>query len=144
MFNYMSIKILAVFDTRPKAIKIASFVNGLKDQQGINAKISVSAQHRERLEQARSQVTSNILLVLEPIPKELKPHLVLVHPSTSRPASLPPFYQQISMGYVEAGLRTNNLKSPWPEEDSRKLTSVITMLHFQPNNQLQNKNIFRQ
>ncbi|CAM2734208.1 UDP-N-acetylglucosamine 2-epimerase (non-hydrolyzing) [Pseudoalteromonas distincta] len=79
-------------------------------------------------------VTTNILLGLKPILEEFKPDLILVHgdTSTTLSASLAAFYQQIPVGHVEAGLRTGNLASPWPEEGNRKLTGAITKLHFAP------------
>lgn len=150
----MSIKILTIFGTRPEAIKMAPLVNALNNQKGINAKVCVTAQHREMLDQVLdlftiipdydlnimkpgqvlSEVTTNILLGLEPILKEFQPQLVLVHgdTSTTLSASLAAFYQQIPIGHVEAGLRTRNLSSPWPEEGNRKLTGAITKLHFPP------------
>jgi UDP-N-acetylglucosamine 2-epimerase (non-hydrolysing) len=150
----MPIKILTVFGTRPEAIKMAPLVDALNNQTGINAKVCVTAQHREMLDQvlelfaitpdydlnimkpgqSLSQVTTSILLGLEPIIKEFKPHLVLVHgdTSTTLSASLAAFYQQIPIGHIEAGLRTGNLNSPWPEEGNRKLTSAIAKLHFAP------------
>lgn len=150
----MPIKILTIFGTRPEAIKMAPLVNALNDQQGIDAKVCVTAQHREMLDQVLdlfsiipdydlnimkpgqvlSEVTTNILLGLEPILKEFQPQLVLVHGDTSTTvsASLAAFYQQIPIGHVEAGLRTRNLNSPWPEEGNRKLTGAITKLHFPP------------
>jgi UDP-N-acetylglucosamine 2-epimerase (non-hydrolysing) len=150
----MPIKILTIFGTRPEAIKMATLVNALNDQQGIDAKVCVTAQHREMLDQVLdlftiipdydlnimkpgqvlSEVTTNILLGLEPILKEFQPQLVLVHGDTSTTvsASLAAFYQQIPIGHVEAGLRTRNLNSPWPEEGNRKLTGAITKLHFPP------------
>ncbi|WP_211671872.1 non-hydrolyzing UDP-N-acetylglucosamine 2-epimerase [Moritella sp. 5] len=150
----MPIKILTIFGTRPEAIKMAPLVNALNDQQGIDAKVCVTAQHREMLDQVLdlfsiipdydlnimkpgqvlSEVTTNILLGLEPILKEFQPQLVLVHGDTSTTvsASLAAFYQQIPIGHVEAGLRTRNLSSPWPEEGNRKLTGAITKLHFPP------------
>ncbi|MCG6200943.1 non-hydrolyzing UDP-N-acetylglucosamine 2-epimerase [Psychromonas antarctica] len=150
----MPIKILTVFGTRPEAIKMAPLVDALNNQTGINAKVCVTAQHREMLDQvlelfaitpdydlnimkpgqSLSQVTTSILLGLEPILKEFKPHLVLVHgdTSTTLSASLAAFYQQIPIGHIEAGLRTGNLNSPWPEEGNRKLTSAIAKIHFAP------------
>jgi UDP-N-acetylglucosamine 2-epimerase (non-hydrolysing) len=150
----MSIKILIVFGTRPEAIKMAPLVDALKKQPGIDAKVCVTAQHREMLDQvlelfsitpdydlnimkpgqSLSYVTTNILLGLEPILKEFKPHLILVHgdTSTTLSTSLAAFYQQIPIGHVEAGLRTGDLNSPWPEEGNRRLTSAITKLHFAP------------
>ncbi len=150
----MTIKVLSIFGTRPEAIKMAPLVKALNSAQGIDAKVCVTAQHREMLDQVLDlfdivpeydlnimkpgqnlyDVTTNILLGLKPILEEFKPDLVLVHgdTSTTLTASLAAFYQQIPVGHVEAGLRTGNLSSPWPEEGNRKLTGAITKLHFAP------------
>ncbi|WP_193331334.1 UDP-N-acetylglucosamine 2-epimerase, partial [Pseudoalteromonas ulvae] len=133
----MTIKVLSVFGTRPEAIKMAPLVKALNDAEGIDAKVCVTAQHREMLDQVLElfdivpeydlnimkpgqslyDVTTNILLGLKPILEEFKPDIVLVHgdTSTTLSASLAAFYQQIPVGHVEAGLRTGNLSSPWPE-----------------------------
>jgi UDP-N-acetylglucosamine 2-epimerase (non-hydrolysing) len=150
----MTIKVLSIFGTRPEAIKMAPLVKALTNSDGIEAKVCVTAQHREMLDQVLDlfdivpdydlnimkpgqtlyDVTTNILLGLKPILEEFKPDLVLVHgdTSTTLSASLAAFYQQIPVGHVEAGLRTGNLSSPWPEEGNRKLTGAITKLHFAP------------
>ena len=150
----MAIKILSIFGTRPEAIKMAPLVKALNLTDGIDARVCVTAQHREMLDQVLNlfeiipeydlnimkpgqslyDVTTNILLGLKPILEEFKPDLVLVHgdTSTTLSASLAAFYQQIPVGHVEAGLRTGNLASPWPEEGNRKLTGAITKLHFAP------------
>lgn len=150
----MAIKILSIFGTRPEAIKMAPLVKALNLTDGIDARVCVTAQHREMLDQVLDlfeiipeydlnimkpgqslyDVTTNILLGLKPILEEFKPDLVLVHgdTSTTLSASLAAFYQQIPVGHVEAGLRTGNLASPWPEEGNRKLTGAITKLHFAP------------
>ncbi|QBJ62638.1 UDP-N-acetylglucosamine 2-epimerase (non-hydrolyzing) [Pseudoalteromonas sp. DL-6] len=150
----MAIKVLSIFGTRPEAIKMAPLVKALNAAEGIDAKVCVTAQHREMLDQVLAlfeivpeydlnimkpgqslyDVTTNILLGLKPILEEFKPDLVLVHgdTSTTLSASLAAFYQQIPVGHVEAGLRTGNLSSPWPEEGNRKLTGAITKLHFAP------------
>ncbi|KPH92088.1 UDP-N-acetylglucosamine 2-epimerase [Pseudoalteromonas undina] len=150
----MAIKVLSIFGTRPEAIKMAPLVKALNEADGIDAKVCVTAQHREMLDQVLDlfeivpeydlnimkpgqslyDVTTNILLGLKPILEEFKPDLVLVHgdTSTTLSASLAAFYQQIPVGHVEAGLRTGNLSSPWPEEGNRKLTGAITKLHFAP------------
>ena len=150
----MAIKVLSIFGTRPEAIKMAPLVKALNTAEGIEAKVCVTAQHREMLDQVLElfeivpeydlnimkpgqslyDVTTNILLGLKPILEEFKPDLVLVHgdTSTTLSASLAAFYQQIPVGHVEAGLRTGNLASPWPEEGNRKLTGAITKLHFAP------------
>ncbi|AFS38139.1 non-hydrolyzing UDP-N-acetylglucosamine 2-epimerase [Alteromonas macleodii] len=147
-------KVLTVFGTRPEAIKMAPLVHALAASSDINAKVCVTAQHREMLDQVLSlfeitpdydldimkpgqdlySVTTSILEGLKPVLEEFKPDVVLVHGDTTTTfsASLAAFYQQISVGHVEAGLRTGNLYSPWPEEANRKLTGALTEYHFAP------------
>lgn len=148
------IKILTVFGTRPEAIKMAPLVHALAAAEGIEAKVCVTAQHREMLDQVLAlfeitpdydlnimkpgqslyDISSQILLGMKPVLEDFKPDMVLVHGDTSTTfaASLAAFYQQIKVGHVEAGLRTGNIYSPWPEEANRKLTGVLTELHFAP------------
>ncbi|EPJ45703.1 MAG: UDP-N-acetylglucosamine 2-epimerase [Osedax symbiont Rs1] len=148
------IKVLTVFGTRPEAIKMAPLVHKLAEAVGIESKVCVTAQHREMLDQvlqlfeivpdfdldimkpgqSLEQVTTNILLGLKPVLEEFKPDVVLVHGDTATTfaSSLAAYYQQIPVGHVEAGLRTGNLYSPWPEEGNRKLTAAIAQLHFAP------------
>ena len=150
----MTIKILSVFGTRPEAIKMAPLVHALDNAEGIHAKVCVTAQHREMLDQVLNlfeikpdydlnimekgqtlfDVTTKILSGLKPVLEEFKPDMVLVHGDTSTTfsTSLASFYLQIPVGHVEAGLRTGNLYSPWPEEGNRKLTGGIAQLHFAP------------
>ena len=150
----MAIKILTVFGTRPEAIKMAPLVDLLAHDKSIKHKVCVTAQHREMLDQVLAlfsitpdydlnimrpgqslfDLTSNILLGLEGVLEQYKPDLVLVHgdTSTTLSASLAAFYKQIPIAHIEAGLRTGNLNSPWPEEGNRKLTSALTTLHFTP------------
>ena len=147
-------KILTVFGTRPEAIKMAPLVHALAADDRFNAKVCVTAQHREMLDQVLelfeiepdfdlnimkagqtlNDVTTAILVGLKPILEEFKPDVVLVHGDTATTfaASLAAYYQQIKVGHVEAGLRTGNIYSPWPEEANRKLTSAITNYHFAP------------
>jgi len=147
-------KVLTVFGTRPEAIKMAPLVHALAGSSDIDAKVCVTAQHREMLDQVLSlfeitpdydldimkpgqdlySVTTRILEGLKPVLEEFKPDVVLVHGDTTTTfsASLAAFYQQISVGHVEAGLRTGNLYSPWPEEANRKLTGALTEYHFAP------------
>ncbi|WP_230390473.1 non-hydrolyzing UDP-N-acetylglucosamine 2-epimerase [Reinekea sp. G2M2-21] len=147
-------KVLTIFGTRPEAIKMAPLVKSLKNDSDIDAKVCVTAQHREMLDQVLDlfeikpdydlnimkagqdlyDITSRILLELKSVLVEFKPDWVLVHGDTSTTfaASLAAFYQQIKVGHVEAGLRTGNLLSPWPEEANRKLTGVLTAKHFAP------------
>lgn len=148
------IKVLSVFGTRPEAIKMAPLVRALDSAEGIDSKVCVTAQHREMLDQvlelfeiqpefdldimksgqSLNDVTSRILLGLKPILESFKPDVVLVHgdTATTLSASLAAYYQQIAVGHVEAGLRTQNIYSPWPEEGNRKLTGVLAALHFTP------------
>jgi UDP-N-acetylglucosamine 2-epimerase (non-hydrolysing) len=147
-------KILTVFGTRPEAIKMAPLVQTLAADNRFHSKVCVTAQHREMLDQVLdlfeivpdfdlnimkpdqklNDVTASILLGLEPILASFKPDVVLVHGDTATTfaAALAAYYQQIEVGHVEAGLRTGNIFSPWPEEANRKLTSAITNYHFAP------------
>ncbi len=147
-------KVLTVFGTRPEAIKMAPLVNALQANSNIECKLCVTAQHREMLDQvldlfelepdydldimAQGQdlydITGKILLKMRDVLKEYKPDLVLVHGDTSTTfaTSLAAYYEQIEVGHVEAGLRTGDIYSPWPEEMNRKLTGSIAQLHFCP------------
>jgi len=147
-------KILTVFGTRPEAIKMAPLVHALAADDRFDAKVCVTAQHREMLDQVLelfeiepdfdlnimkagqtlNDVTTSILVGLKPVLEDFKPDVVLVHGDTATTfaASLAAYYQQIKVGHVEAGLRTGNIYSPWPEEANRKLTSAITNYHFAP------------
>lgn len=150
----MRVKVLSVFGTRPEAIKMAPLVHALNDAAGIEARVCVTAQHREMLDQVLNlfditpdydlnimkhgqslhDVSTRILLGMKSVLEEFQPHIVLVHGDTATTfaASLAAYYQQIPVGHVEAGLRTGNLYSPWPEEGNRKLTGAIAELHFAP------------
>ncbi|PWC14634.1 non-hydrolyzing UDP-N-acetylglucosamine 2-epimerase [Brenneria corticis] len=147
-------KVLTVFGTRPEAIKMAPLVHALAQDEAFESRICVTAQHREMLDQvlrlfsitpdydldimrpgqSLSEISCRILAGLEPVMAEFKPDLVLVHgdTTTTLTTSLAAFYQRIPVGHVEAGLRTGNLYSPWPEEANRKLTGHLAMLHFAP------------
>jgi len=148
-------KVLIVFGTRPEAIKMAPLVKEFqKDSMNFNIKVCVTAQHREMLDQVLNlfqitpdydldvmqpgqnlyDVTSNILLKIKPILEDFDPDVVLVHGDTATTfaTSLAAYYQKIKIGHVEAGLRTGNLYSPWPEEGNRRLTGVLTDYHFSP------------
>ena len=147
-------KILIVFGTRPEAIKMAPVVKALQAADGIDARVCVTAQHRQMLDQVLalfdiapeydlnlmkpgqdlSDITSNVLLGLRGILAEWKPDRMLVHGDTTTTfaAALAAFYARIPVGHVEAGLRTGNPLSPWPEEMNRRLTGAITDLHFAP------------
>lgn len=147
-------RILTVFGTRPEAIKMAPLVHALAKDERFDAKVCVTAQHREMLDQVLelfeitpdydlnlmkagqtlNDVTARILLELKPVLQEFKPDVVLVHGDTATTfaASLAAYYEQIAVGHVEAGLRTGNIYSPWPEEANRKLTGALTKYHFAP------------
>ena len=148
------LKVLTVFGTRPEAIKMAMVVKNLASNDNIDAKVCVTAQHREMLDQVLNlfeikpdydldimtkqqdlyDVTSRILLGLRDILKKEQPDVVLVHgdTTTTLATSLACYYAKVKVGHVEAGLRTGNVYSPWPEEANRKLTGVLTNLHFAP------------
>ena len=147
-------KIVTVFGTRPEAIKMAPLVHALQADDRFDAKVCVTAQHREMLDQVLelfeiepdfdlnimkagqtlNDVTTSVLVGLKPVLEDFKPDVVLVHGDTATTfaASLAAYYQQIKVGHVEAGLRTGNIYSPWPEEANRKLTSAISNYHFAP------------
>lgn len=153
------LKFLAVFGTRPEAIKMAPVVKALQntDKPGISVKVCVTAQHRLMLDQVLdlfsikpdydldlmknrqdlTQITTGVLNGLQPVLAECKPDLVLVHGDTTTTfaASLAAYYQQINVAHVEAGLRTHNIYSPWPEEMNRRLTGSIARFHFAPTEQ---------
>ncbi len=146
--------VLTVFGTRPEAIKMAPLVHKLAKDERFDAKVCVTAQHREMLDQVLNlfeitpdydlnlmkpgqdltDVTCGILQGLKSVLTEFKPDYVLVHGDTATTfsATLAAYYQQIKVGHVEAGLRTGNLYSPWPEEGNRKLTGAIADVHFVP------------
>jgi len=147
-------KILSVFGTRPEAIKMAPLVHALAKDERFESKVCATAQHRQMLDQVLelfeivpdydlnlmkagqtlNEVTARILLNLKPILEEFKPDVVLVHGDTATTfaASLAAYYEQIPVGHVEAGLRTGNVYSPWPEEGNRRLTGSLTTYHFAP------------
>lgn len=149
------IKVMSIFGTRPEAIKMAPLVLELqKYPDQIEAIVTVTAQHRQMLDQVLdifsvvpdydldimqnrqtlTDITTRALEGLDQIMKEVKPDIVLVHGDTTTTfvASLAAFYNQISVGHVEAGLRTHNKYSPYPEEMNRQLTGVLADLHFSP------------
>lgn len=147
-------KILTVFGTRPEAIKMAPLVEALASDKYFDARVCVTAQHREMLDQVLelfeitpdydlnlmkpgqdlTDITCGVLNGLKPILAEFTPDYVLVHgdTSTTMSASLAAYYQKIKVGHVEAGLRTGNIYSPWPEEANRKLTTALANIHFAP------------
>ena len=147
--------ILLVFGTRPEAIKMAPLVKALQAQpEKFKTIVCVTGQHRQMLDQVLHifditpdydldimkpnqdlyDITSRVLLGMRDVLKESHPDIVLVHgdTTTSTAAALAAFYQQIPVGHVEAGLRTHNIYSPWPEEMNRQLTGRITTHHFAP------------
>lgn len=148
------IKIMPVFGTRPEAIKMAPVVKALEKVDYIETCVCVSAQHREMLDQvlerfeiepdydldimesgqSLSQITSRVLLGLEDIITRERPKMVLVHgdTTTTLSATLSAFYNGVDIGHVEAGLRSGNLYSPYPEEANRALTGRLANLHFSP------------
>lgn len=149
-----NLKVLSVFGTRPEAIKMAPVVTGLKNAESIEARVCVTAQHREMLDQVLDlfrivpdydldlmkprqglhDITAAVLLNLRPVFEDFQPDLVLVHgdTTTSLSTSLAAYYHKAAVGHVEAGLRTGNIYSPWPEEVNRKVTGAIARLHFAP------------
>ena len=151
-------KILLVFGTRPEAIKMAPLVKALqKDTEHFETRVCVTAQHRQMLDQVLEvfgitpeydlnimapnqdlyDITAKVLLGLRDVLKDFRPDTVLVHgdTTTSMAASLAAFYMQIPVGHVEAGLRTYNMLSPWPEEMNRQVTDRICTYYFAPTEQ---------
>lgn len=148
-------KIMLVFGTRPEAIKMAPLVKEFqKNTKDFKTLVCVTGQHREMLDQVLHifsikpdydlnimkqgqdlyDVTSRVLLGMRDVLKKVQPDMVLVHgdTTTSTAAALAAFYQQIPVGHVEAGLRTHNIYSPWPEEMNRQITGRIATYHFAP------------
>lgn len=147
-------KILVVFGTRPEAIKMAPIVNLLKSNSNFSVKVCVTGQHREMLDQvldifnivpdydlkimthnqSLNNILSTIVYKLDEIIKDFQPFLTLVHGDTTTAfaASVTSYYNKVFVAHIEAGLRTGDLYSPWPEEGNRKLISTITKLHFTP------------
>lgn len=151
----MDTEIMLVFGTRPEAIKMAPLVKEFqKYPDKFKTIVCVTGQHREMLDQVLHifeiipdydlnimkqgqdlyDVTSRVLLGMRDVLKEVQPDIVLVHgdTTTSTAAALAAFYQQIPVGHVEAGLRTHNIYSPWPEEMNRQITGRIATYHFAP------------
>lgn len=148
-------KLLTIFGTRPEAIKMAPVIKEMqKHPDALETKVCVTAQHRQMLDQvlelfditpdydldimkpgqSLTDVTCNVLQGLAPVLEDFRPDLVLVHgdTTTTMAASLASYYQKIAVGHVEAGLRTRNIYSPWPEEMNRRLAGAITRYHFAP------------
>ena len=150
----MTLKILTVFGTRPEAIKMVSVVRELAAAPDFDVKVCVTAQHRSMLDQVLalfsikpdfdldimtpgqdlSDITAKVLAGMRTVLREWRPDYVLVHgdTTTTMATSLAAYYERIAVGHVEAGLRTGNIYSPWPEEINRKLTGAIASVHFAP------------
>jgi UDP-N-acetylglucosamine 2-epimerase (non-hydrolysing) len=153
------IKVMTVFGTRPEAIKMAPLVKELESRDNITSIVAVTAQHRQMLDQVLdifsikpdfdldimkdrqtlTDITSNVLLGLYKVISDVKPDIVLVHGDTTTTfaGALAAFYNQVSVGHIEAGLRTYDKYSPFPEEMNRKLTGSLSDVHFSPT--IQNK-----
>ena len=147
-------KILTIFGTRPEAIKMAPLISELHKSSEINCMVCVTGQHKEMLYQvldlfeivpdydlmvmtdgqSLSELTAKIILSLPPIIEDFYPDAILVHGDTTSTlaSSLAGYYQQIPVLHIEAGLRTDNIYSPWPEEINRRVTSTIAQYHFAP------------
>lgn len=159
------IKVMSIFGTRPEAIKMAPLVKELERRKEIESIVCVTAQHREMLDQVLetfdikpdydlnimkqgqtlSEITSRTLLGLEEVIKEVKPDIVLVHGDTTTTfaGALAAFYNQVSIGHVEAGLRTYDKYSPFPEEMNRQMVDSMTDLYFAPT-KISKENLLKQ
>ncbi len=158
-------KVMLVFGTRPEAIKMCPLVNELKTRKGIETIVCVTGQHRQMLDQVLEafqvepdydlsimkdrqtlfDVTTNILNRIKAVLEEVQPDVVLVHGDTSTTfvTTLACFYLQIPVGHVEAGLRTYNIYSPYPEEFNRQAVSIISAYNFAPT-ELSKENLLRE
>ena len=150
------IKVMSIFGTRPEAIKMAPLVKELEKRNEIESIFCVTAQHREMLDQVLdtfdikpdydlnimkngqtlAEITTRALVGLEEVIKEVKPNIVLVHGDTTTTfaGALAAFYNQVDIGHVEAGLRTNDKYSPFPEEMNRQMVDCMTDMFFAPTN----------
>ena len=148
------VKVMTIFGTRPEAIKMAPIVKELKSREEVECIVCVTAQHRQMLDQVLevfnikpeydldimkqgqtlSDITSRVLLGLEEIIKKERPDIILVHgdTTTTLAGALAAFYNQVKIGHVEAGLRTWNIQSPFPEEANRCMVDCITDFYFAP------------
>ena len=150
--------VMLVFGTRPEAIKMCPLVNELKTRKGIKTVVCVTGQHRQMLDQVLAvflsimkdkqtlfDITTNILNRIKTVLEETKPDVVLVHGDTSTTfvTALACFYLQIPVGHVEAGLRTYNIYSPYPEEFNRQAVSIISRYNFAPT-ELSKQNLLRE
>lgn len=158
--NLKPMRILSVIGTRPEAIKMAPLVQALNDDSRFVSGLCVTAQHRQMLDQVLelfklvpdfdlnimkpgqglTDITAAILTGLSDVLASFQPDLVLVHgdTTTTLATTLAAYYRQIPVAHVEAGLRTGNLYSPWPEEGNRKLTGALAALHFAPTESARN------
>jgi len=147
-------KVLLVFGTRPEAIKMAPLVKCFKEDKFFDTKVCVTAQHREMLDQVLQifdikpdydlnlmkqgqdlyDITSRVLISMKNVLIDFKPDIILVHgdTTTTSATALAAFYQKIKVGHIEAGLRTGDIYSPWPEEANRQITGVLAKYHFSP------------
>ena len=147
-------KVMFVFGTRPEAIKMAPLIKAFKEEKIFEIRVCVTAQHRQMLDQVLDifdikpdydldimkpsqdlfDVTANVLLGMRKVLTDFNPDIILVHgdTTTTSAASLAAFYHKIKVGHIEAGLRTGNIYSPWPEEANRQITSVLANYHFAP------------
>ena len=158
-------KVMLVFGTRPEAIKMCPLVNELKTRNNIKTIVCVTGQHRQMLDQVLDafhvvpdydlsimkdkqtlfDITTNILNLIKAVLDEVKPDVVLVHGDTSTTfvTALACFYLQIPIGHVEAGLRTYNIYSPYPEEFNRQAVSIISQFNFAPT-ELSKQNLLKE
>ena len=158
-------KVMLVFGTRPEAIKMAPLVKKFQENADFQTLVCVTAQHREMLDQVLDifdikpdydlnimkqgqdlyDVTSRVMLGLRDVLNETNPDIVLVHgdTTTSMAAALAAFYKQIPVAHIEAGLRTNDIYSPWPEEMNRRMTGRIATYHFAPT-ELSRQNLLKE
>lgn len=146
--------VLTIFGTRPEAIKMVPVIHALQDCPGVASKVCVTGQHREMLDQVLdffeikpdfdlklmqqaqglASLTARLVETVDKVLEEVQPDVVLVHGDTATTlgASLAAFYRRIPIGHVEAGLRTGDLYSPWPEEMNRRVTDILASWHFAP------------
>ena len=147
-------KILIIFGTRPEAIKMAPLIATLKNSKVFEIAVCVTSQHKEMLRQVLDlfminvdydlhvmrenqtleDLTSKILVIVSEVLQHCNPNLILVHGDTASTmaSSLAAFYKKTPLGHIEAGLRTGNLYSPWPEEANRKITDMLSKFFFVP------------
>ncbi len=161
----MDIKVMTIFGTRPEAIKMAPLVKELELREGVTSIVCVTAQHRQMLDQVLKtfdinpdydlnimkkgqtlgEVTTRALSSLDKIIEKVKPDIVLVHgdTTTTLAGSFAAFYNQVAVGHVEAGLRTYDKYSPYPEEVNRQVTGIIADMHFSPT-EISKKNLLKE